>query len=601
MSSLAAILLAITVSAFAQQPINKIQQLPNTAEMKVPATMQGGKINFPITLLPKIPSSLPVLKMTAQAPPEAFLTETLGKVGIQKTAIQQLTKTPALAARGVSPELHGVVQQEKVMAYWHKQSGEAEIYPQLEQLRTEKFVAANNPHLAAATSLARTVFARPEILPHDMTQFTLSAALPLLGTTAQKNGASGAVAPADQLHYLSYVAAHRTVQGYPVHGPGSRALLAIDNAGAIQAFSLHWKSGAVSHQAQETRNQQQVHSALTAVVQPLASMGDVHVLSAGISYYDDEGEQMAPAYRITVRVHPTAPAVGQHTLDDSFVILYAPYGNAPLSPTLAPNTTDLPQRASGKRDDGLEVAQLVPPGDPTVGRYVIQNAEGGWLSNAQGFWSGLNFAGGGSLFTNSQYYWAIPAQYTSNANNRVNSVQVALTEGHGNWWIFATNDHTDAVDIDSIPASGGYGSANHGHLNYWILHGCEIVPSAADAPCPPGSLYSDSRTWYSTWFKMFKGMHTVVGYRTVMWIDDGVGYPFGVNLRMGVPVISAWFNALNGASAYNPDATYQARCGNSPPMGRPSAVTVCGHSNDTIYNQENIPAPSCLTNFWTPN
>jgi len=36
-------------------------------------------------------------------------------------------------------------------------------------------------------------------------------------------------------------------------------------------------------------------------------------------------------------------------------------------------------------------------------------------------------------------------------------------------------------------------------------------------------------------------------------------------------------------------------------MGRPSAVTVCGRGSDTIYHQENIAAPNCLTNFWTPN
>jgi Family of unknown function (DUF6345) len=100
---------------------------------------------------------------------------------------------------------------------------------------------------------------------------------------------------------------------------------------------------------------------------------------------------------------------------------------------------------------------------------------------------------------------------------------------------------------------------------------------------------------------MFKGMHTVAGYRTVMWIDDSVGLPFGLNQRMGVPVISAWFNALNSASAYNPDATLEAHCGNSPPMGRPSAVTVCGHSNDTIFNQASIPVANCLTIFWQPN
>jgi len=59
MSSLAVILMAITVSAIAQHPSPKPQiSLPV-------AVQQGGKIDFPITLVPKIPSSLPILKMTA--------------------------------------------------------------------------------------------------------------------------------------------------------------------------------------------------------------------------------------------------------------------------------------------------------------------------------------------------------------------------------------------------------------------------------------------------------------------------------------------------------------------------------------------------------
>jgi len=76
MSSLAVILLAITVSAFAQHPSPKPQ-------MTMPvAVQQGGKIDFPNTLIPRIPNTLPILKLTAQAPPQAFLRETLGKIGI---------------------------------------------------------------------------------------------------------------------------------------------------------------------------------------------------------------------------------------------------------------------------------------------------------------------------------------------------------------------------------------------------------------------------------------------------------------------------------------------------------------------------------------
>src|SRR5208337_933520 len=142
-------------------------------------------------------------------------------------------------ARGISPQLIGVVEEDRVLAYWHTQTGEAEISPQLEQLKTEKFVAANNPHLAAASTMARTVFARTDILPKDATQYTLGAAIPLLGATAQK-GANGAVTQSAPAIYLTYVPVHRTVQGYSVYGPGSRALLGVDNAGTTQAFLLHW-------------------------------------------------------------------------------------------------------------------------------------------------------------------------------------------------------------------------------------------------------------------------------------------------------------------------------------------------------------------------
>ena len=616
MSSLAVILMAITVSAIAQQPSPKPQ-------ITLPVAVQhGGTINFPSTLVPKIPSSLPILKLTAQAPPTAFLTDTLSKVGIQKTAIQPLTKTPALVARGVSAQLTGVVQKDTVLAYWHAQTGEAEIHPQLEQLKTEKFVAANNPHLAAASTLARTVFARTDILPKDATQYTLGAASALLGSTAQK-GANGEVTQSAPAIYLSYVPVHRTVQGYPVYGPGSNALLGVDNAGAIQAFSLHWKAATANGLAQEKRTSAQVYAALQAVVRPLAKGGNVQVLSAGIVYYDDnESAQLGPAYRLTARVHtnPSSGATAGKLADDDFIVLYAPYGNAALSPTLTQSGGAQPQTA-------VESLKSVPvkkvaPGDPTVGRYVVRNDDPGWVNDANSFWSGLTFLFGGSLFTNSQYYWAYPFEFTTNASSYVNSVQVGEVEAHGDWWYFTTyQDWGDGVNLDTNPAPGaGYGPVNHGSLNYLILHGCEIVPSAAEAPCPAGMPTTDNRPWSDPWFRIFQGLHTAVGYRTIMYINDNVGLLFGSDLRLGVPVISAWSNALLTAGDYQSKPRLIAHCGANPAaglkpgdncpsnntpgclvMGEPSEVTVCGHSNDTIFNQSSIPAASCLTNYWQWN
>jgi hypothetical protein len=540
--------------------------------------------------------------------------------GHHKLTIQQLSKTPALAARGISSQLTGVVEDNRVLAYWHAQTGEAEIHPQLEQLKTEKFVAGSNPHAAAASSLARTIFARTDILPKDYTQYTLGAPIPMVGATAQK-GANGAITRSEPALYLTYVPVHRSVQGYPVQGPGSRALMAMDNAGTTQAFMLHWKAGSLSGQARETRTPAQVYSALQAVVQPLTKAGDVKVLTTEIVYYDDdESAQMGPAYRLTARVHakPSAGATAGKLADDDFIVLYAPYGNAPLSPALTKGGAQ-PQTAAANMRVSLPANEEIAAGDPTVGRYVVRNDDPGWVNDANGFWNGLTSSSGASQFTNSQYYWAQPFEFTTNASSFIDSVQVGEVEAHGDWWYFTTyQDWGDGVNLDTNPApGGGYGPVNHGKLNYLILHGCEIVPSAAEAPCPAGMPTTDNRPWSDPWFRLFQGVHVAVGYRTIMYINDSVGQPFGNSIGNGTPVITAWANALLTAGDYQSKPRLIAHCGANPAaglepgdscpsnntpgclvMGEPAAVTVCGHSNDTIFDQSSIPAASCLNNYW---
>jgi len=613
MTSLA-VMMAITVTAMAQKPAPKPQ-------MTLPvAAQQGGKIDFPNTLIPRIPATLPVLKMTAQAPPTAFLTDTLNKMGIRRETIQPLVKTPALASRGISPQLSGVVQQDRVLAYWHEQTGEAEIHPQLEQLKTEKFVAVNNPHLAAASSLARTVFARTDIIPKDDTQYVLGEANPLVGVTARK-GANGAVTQTEPAHYLSHVTVHRRVQGYLVYGPGSRALLGVDNAGTIQDFVLHWKAAHNSGQAKETRTPAQVYAALKSVVEPLTKFGDVQVQSAEIGYYDDEGSEMVPVYRLIARVHsnpPAGAAAGKQAADD-LIVLYAPFGNVPLPPGLNQGGGAQPQTAVQNKRSSVPVNTTVSTGDPTVGRYVVRNDDPNWVNDANLFWNGLTSNGGGSLFTNSQYYWAQPWEFTTYASQFIDDVQVGEVEAHGDWWYFTTYQNCcDGVDIDSNPApGGGYGPANHGALNYWTLHSCEVVPSPAEAPCPKGMPTTDNRPWYDPWFRVFQGLHTVVGYRTIMLIADGVGGPYGQALRNSQPVLTAWSHAALTAGDYQSQGRRIAHCGANPAanihpgdvcntspsvgclvMGQPAGVTVCGHSNDTIFDQSSIPPASCLTVYW---
>jgi hypothetical protein len=86
-----------------------------------------------------------------------------------------------------------------------------------------------------------------------------------------------------------------------------------------------------------------------------------------------------------------------------------------------------------------------------------------------------------------------------------------------------------------------------------------------------------------------------------MFINDDVGFPFGFMLSIGMPVVSAWLSTVHGASAYSGNPTYPAHGGIVRPMGRASAITVCGRENDTVYDTTNIGPPSCLRVFWYPD
>ncbi len=538
----------------------------------------GGTIDFPASLLPQIPASLPTIKLTAQAPPEAFLRQTLTKQGVNLQTIQPLIRTPLLKAQPISDQMVGVIRDDKIHAYWNKQTGDAEVFPQFDKLRGEEFRLPGDPRLQKATTLARQVFARRDILPRDATSYTLGPARPLVGATAQRASATARPTESKHLLYLTYVPVFRSVQGHRVYGPGSRAMLAMGNDGTVQGFVRRWKGGRAAGQAREKRTPAQVREALLKLLEPMSGKADVKVLAAEVAYYDEDADALTPVYRVAVRVHPLdTGATPAKTAGDVFVAKYMAFGDAPLPKWLsqAPG----PQPAAPPRA-AVNVPREVAPGDPLVGRYVVRDAEWGFVDEANAFWNGLTVWGGGAAFTNAQYFWAYPFEYTTSSHDFVNSVHVALTEGHGANWLFTTRSNCcDTVNIDAITPAQGYGAATGGRLAYWIIHSCSVVPSAADRD-----------DWWKPWFDVFQGLHSVMGSRTSMFFDGGaVNYPFGVNLRFGAPVVAAWFNAT--LSYYSGD----------PPVDRPSSVSVCGHENDNVYNIAALPAAGCLHNLWQPD
>lgn len=594
--SLATIFTWALAASAQEKPKPQIQaRPPELAQLQL---AQTGKIEFSPNLVPPVRNAMPLIRLAPQKPPVEFLHEILGKAGVKPENIKPLARAAQIPSHERLPEeLIGVMEEGRLRAHWNLQTGDAEVFPILTNQKPENFANQGRPQLERAAQVAREVFNRPEILGKDATQFKLGDPIPVLGTSAERAAAAnGKVNETARTLYMTYVPVLRTVAGYPVFGPGSRAMVAVGNDGAVHGFVRRWKVATGAGEVKESRSPEAVRTEIMKQLEPFARAANVSVLTVELAYFDGQGETMLPVYRTTARLQHLSKqlpgvAAGQKRADDDYVVLYLPVaGGALLQPAAGP----LPSEASPKASLAPE---HVPEGDPTVGRYVVRNDDSNWVADANEFWNGLTSWGGGAFFANSQYFWAHPWEFTTSEGGFVNSVQVALNEVHGNWWYFTTYQNWgEGVDITTIPASEGYGSANHGSLAYWILHSCEVVPSAMDAPCP-----SDSRAWWTPWFNIFQGLHTVVGYRTIMYIDDDAGGPYGTSLRFGAPVVSAWFNATLSAPDYWFHPTAQAHCGNSPPMGKPSTISVCGHQDDNVYNTSPLSPAGCLINFWAPN
>lgn len=120
-------------------------------------------------------------------------------------------------------EFVGVAEEGKLRAYWNERTGDAEIFPLLERQKPEKAGIERSPQSERAGALAKQIFARPDILEKDSTRVLVGEPLPLLGTTANREGREGKVADSGREIYMTYVPVHRAVGDHPVYGPGSKS------------------------------------------------------------------------------------------------------------------------------------------------------------------------------------------------------------------------------------------------------------------------------------------------------------------------------------------------------------------------------------------
>jgi len=545
---------------------------------------QGGSLTFNASV-PNPPAELPVLSLTPQAAPVNLMNRLIAPTAanLSSAKLSPLSETPLLQKSKIKlpEEVVGVVENDHVKAWANLRTGDAEIYPTLTTTKPISPLAASSLALRS-----HEIFTSSEFIAPDDTRVVIDRAKVLEGATYVRDAAGGVHPEKAAIPYYVYVSARRFVAGLPVEGPGSRALLTISSGGVVEGLTRSWKTAKTLNTVHPLSNAQQVRDEITRQLQPVLKGADAVVDSISLAYYDGNGAFLQPVYRFTVHVHSQTGGTSSKTTDN-FLIGYVPFakaleplpsldasgGASPTAPVLAPKNSML-----------FNASFTL-----SVGRYVVRNDDPGWVNDANAFWNSLSSAQP-YLFSNSQYYWAGPDEFTTQKDLFVNSVNLALNEVHGDWWYFTTYQNWgDGVNLWDIPYPG-YGPSANGSLADWVLHSCEMVPSP-----------DDTAGWVGPWFTIFGGMRNVVGYRTIMYINDGAGGPYGTSLGSLAPVVSSWLNDVMSLNAYSGQPTSAAHGGIVRPMGRPCAVSMSGHENDSVLAVSWLPRATNLTIYWFPD
>jgi hypothetical protein len=467
----------------------------------------------------------------------------------------------------------GVYDDDRLVGFADPNTGQAHIVPLLETLEPTRSLTT-----VARAGGKELLDAQAHLFRDDLSTIGLARPSQLKGSRQGKR-----LGRSSTFSVLGTTKLTRSVDGLRVVGPGSTASASFSRSG-IEGLTYRW-APVVDHDITVSAEAPEVVAEqLTEALKPIADQHRVELLDATPVYYDDGAGVMQPAYRCRLRLTPgpDSPAA------PSNIVGYLPIGEqvGDLPPVLG---------REGEQPVEGEGHQTVRTrgGAVSIGRYVVRNDNAGWVASANSFWNALNlpFFGATVPVTNAQYYWAYPRLFTNEKDSFVNAVNFALTEVHGNWGLFTTlMNNADFVRLSDIPSSG-YGGNGAGALAYWLIHSCEVIPTA-----------TDETTSFNVWWDIFNGLHAALGYRTEMWINDQVSTLFGLLASLGAPLVPTWLQTVVSDNDYQSGDTYFDGNRNlTEPMGRPSAVAVSGHGDDTLSMVSPLPRPSSLTEWWYDN
>lgn len=423
-------------------------------------------------------------------------------------------------------------------------------------------------------------FLSQEVLPRDASKFKLERGRLLKHARVRRDGQGKWRELSAPRPWMVMASARRVVNGFPVDGPGSRAMAAVREQPAAAIRS--WRSAAASGEVKAKHaNEAEIREEIVKQITALRPRTPVHVQRVELVYYDANAALLQPAYRFVAELSSDRSVIGYA----EHVVGYVRYAdtNEPLPP-LSDSELKRPEAPVP-----TPAPSTPPPSTPSavrVGRYVVTDDSKGWVRDANAFMDALIAPGAAIPFTSAQYFDAAPEQFTTQSTSYVNSVDIALVEAHGAPWQFATERNCCQTVQFSEQDFPSYGEAAGGTLKHLVLHSCDVLP-----------VKPDLSNWANPWKRIFKGLHSVLGYRSSMFINDGAGEAFARNLAAGAPVVPAWLCAVTSLNVYQLDPSTHHRCEGDVPMGRPSAITACGASQENAQETATI-EPDCLDAWW---
>lgn len=547
-------------------------------------------------------------------PPASLQLYSLKKTAVPSDAVNaklRVQNLPSLSAEGNFLISRFGTGPDSLRAFGDPSTGFVEIIPNMSDLVKAAAVRGITPD--AATKAAQTFLGNRTVIPADGTTFSLETPSLLKGSSGKKSDGQTTAAQAEKT-LLALVAAHRRVGNYAVWGPGSTAVVSVDNSGAVAGLLRHWKTASPGQTQKTTMTADSVRQSILRQLRPATKSDGTTALVdlIDLGYYDGDSNYLQPVYRFEATV------TGRDGLNPYRIAGFVPLVTAPVE--ALPDLAATPVNGPNPENRSAPLNPLSPGGGKSglitpsatsipVGQYINRDwrNDAGYTNMANAFMGRLQ-AGNTSIpgiaynFSRTQYYEAWPAQLAGNTNlNRFNAVRIAYTVPHGDWLLNTTlSNYGDLWRVTDIGAGGtpGFGGGAGGLLATWIIASCEVLPSFFDRANEVGTAGNGYRA-FDAWWQVFKGLHNAIGYRTIMFYPNTpLNNEFGYNSGLGGDVVANWFQAI---TAHGSNSTYvnaHLKNGLRSRYDRGSAMVDARNLGQSIYSINTQTAAGTLWNFW---